>query len=221
MVKPVPMVLTLLVAAGLAVSPGAAADPQSCPAVCDQIPDTAWIAAADIPLATTARWPALATVAVPETGAPSPLRFEELCGRPAPAGDPRGYAVTATARVERPDGQWRLQAQVLHWRGETWRGGQLATEVFNTAVATLRGCQQGAPDQSPSLTVAEPGRAAAVIAGPVLAHTYLVVHPQSSTLSALTLWSSAPQVPWPPIDDGTVLDALLRPLCAAYLGSCG
>ncbi len=219
--KPVPMVLTVLVVAGLLVSPGAGADQQSCPTVCDQIPDTAWIAPGDIPLATTARWPALATVAVPETGAPSPLHFEELCARPAPAGDPRGYAVAATARVARPEGQWQLQAQVLHWRGETWRGGQLATQVFNAAVAALRGCQQGAPDQSPSLTVAEPSRAAAVIAGPVLAHSYLVVHPQSSTLSTLTLWSSAPQVPWPPIDDATVLDALLRPLCAAYLGSCG
>jgi len=220
--KSVPVVATVLVTAGLLVSPGVGADPQSCPAVCDQIPDTAWIAAGDIPLAATHRWPALAAVAVAETGAPAPLRVEELCRRPAETGGPRRYAVAARATVARPDRQWQLQAQILHWRGETWRGGQLATEVFNAAVAVLRGCQRAAPDQSPSVTVDEPGRVAAAIAGPVLAHTYLVVHPQSSTLSALTLWSTAPARPaWPPLDDGVVLDALFSPLCAAYLGSCG
>jgi hypothetical protein len=52
-------------------------------------------------------------------------------------------------------------------------------------------------------------------------HTYLVAHPQNSTISELTLWSSgSPQVPGLLIPDAQVLDALTAPVCAAYIGSC-
>jgi hypothetical protein len=55
----------------------------------------------------------------------------------------------------------------------------------------------------------------------VIMHTYLVAHPENSTLSELTLWASDPvQLPWPIISDAQVLDAMAAPLCAAYLGSC-
>ncbi|EUA23104.1 hypothetical protein I553_5290 [Mycobacterium xenopi 4042] len=114
-----------------------------------------------------------------------------------------------------------MQAQVLHWRGDTARGGQNAVSVFNTAAADLRGCQLGAPNQSPSITVDELNRLAAVISGPVILHTYLVAEPQNSSLSELSLWSSSPpQTPWPTLSDPQVLDAMSGPLCAAYLGSC-
>lgn len=123
--------------------------------------------------------------------------------------------------VVHPDGQWQLQAQVLHWRGDTARGGQIAASVFGTAVAALRACQLGAPLQSPSVTDDEPTRMAAVISGPVIMYTYLVAHVSSSTISELTLWSSGPpQVPWPTVADSAVLDALTAPLCEAYIGSC-
>jgi hypothetical protein len=52
-------------------------------------------------------------------------------------------------------------------------------------------------------------------------HTYLVAHPQSSTISELTLWASDPPLlPWPIISDSQVLDAMTSPVCAAYIGSC-
>src|SRR5262249_30987485 len=135
--------------------------------------------------------------------------------------DARESAVGSRATVTRPDGQWQLQAQVLHWRGDTARGGPTAAGVFSNAVAALRACQQGAPQQSPSITADEPNRMAAVVSGPVVMHTYLVAHVASSTVTALTLWMSGPpQVPWPSISDDAVLDALTTPLCEAYIASC-
>lgn len=120
-----------------------------------------------------------------------------------------------------PDGQWQLQAQILHWRGDTASGGAIAASVFGNAVGALRSCQQRAPQQSPSITSDETNRMAAVISGPVVMHTYLVAHPASSTISELTLWSSGPpQVAWPAMPDDPVLNAMTAPLCEAYIASC-
>ena len=139
--------------------------------------------------------------------------------------DPRAYAVAARAVAGQPDGQWQVQAQIVHWRGETWRGGQLASAAFDTAVAALRACQVTAPQFSPSITTAEPNRLAAVISGPVVAHQFLVVDPRSSTISELVFSHNAgsgpPAARWPAVPDAQVLDAMAGPLCAAYLGSCG
>lgn len=217
---------TMLVAGGLAtacVSSGIThADPETCPPECDRIPDAAWIAPAGIPLNSTYRWPSLAGVAVPTTGTATPrFRFEEVCATPAFPQDTRNSAVASRATVGNPQGQWQLQAQVLHWRGDTARGGQNVSSVFDIAGAALRGCQLGAATESPSVTVDEANRLAAVISGPVIMHTYLVAHPESSTISELTLWSSeSPQQTWPIISDAQVLDAMSSPVCAAYIGSC-
>jgi hypothetical protein len=217
---------TVLVAGGVVVAPMAAipahADPETCPPVCDRIPDTAWIRRRDVPLNSVYGWPVLASVAVAVTGAGAGMgprfRFEELCATPEVPQDPRSYAVAGRATVVNPDGQWQLQAQVLHWRGDTAHGGQLAVSVFATAVAALRGCQLGPP---PQITTEEPNRLAAVLTGAVTMHTYLVAHPASSTVSELALWStSPPQVPWPVVADAQVLGALTAPLCTAYIGSC-
>ena len=113
------------------------------------------------------------------------FRFEELCASPPVADDPRAYAVAARAVAGQPDGQWQVQAQIVHWRGETWRGGQLAGAAFDAAVAALRACQVTAPQFSPSITTAEPNRMAAVISGPVVARQFLLVDPRSSTISEL------------------------------------
>ena len=197
------------------------AEPDTCPPVCDRIPNTAWMASQAVPLDSVYRWPALAGVAMAVTGATPRFRFEELCGTPAAPQDTHEYAVAGRAAVANPDGQWQLQAQVLHWRGDTWLGGQLATSVFNAAVAALRTCQGGAPSQSPSITTVQTNRMAAVISAPVIMHSYLVAHPQSSTISGLTLWSTAPpEVQWPATPDATVLEAMTAPLCAAYISSC-
>ena len=135
--------------------------------------------------------------------------------------DPRSWAVAERALVVNPEGQWQLQAQVLHWRGETWRGGQLAQEVFDTAAGALRSCQRTNVTASPSVTTDEPDRMAAVIGGPVILHQYLVANPGNSTITELAMWSTAPPLTtWPGVDDTAVLDAMGAPLCAAYIGSC-
>jgi hypothetical protein len=217
---------TILIAGGLVVgctsAVAANADPETCPPVCDRIPDTAWIPSSAIPMNSAYRWPSLAAVAVPMTGTATPrFRFEEVCATPIFPQDTRNSAVAARATVLNAQGQWQLQAQVLHWRGDTTRGGQNASSVVGVAAAALRGCQLGAAAESPSLTVDEPNRLAAVISGPVIMHTYLVAQPENSTISELTLWSSEPpQVPWPVISDTQVLDAMTLPVCGAYLGSC-
>lgn len=216
---------TMLIAGSLAVASVAAspanADPENCPPVCDQIPDSAWISAATVPLNWMYHWPGLTGQAAAVTGTTPRFRFEELCATPGVPRDPRDYAVASRATVLHPDGQWQLRAQILHWRGDTPSGGQSVGSVFAAALAALRGCQQGAPLQSPSITTDEPDRLAAVVSGPVIMHTYLVAHADSSTISELSLWSSAPpQVPWPLIADAEVLDAMTAPLCTAYIGSC-
>ena len=87
-----------------------------------------------IPLNSTYRWPSLAGLAVPMTGTTTPrFRFEEVCATPAFPQDTRNSAVAAGRRCANPQGQWQLQAQVLHWRGDTARGGQTASSVFGIA----------------------------------------------------------------------------------------
>ncbi|CAM4003455.1 ATPase [Mycobacterium senriense] len=218
---------TMLVAGGFAVAlivvVPAHADPETCPGLCDRIPNTAWIDQHAVPLDAVYHWPALAGQAVQTTGsAPGPrFRFEELCAAAAIPQDPRDSAVAAHVTVQHPDGQWQLQAQVLHWRGDTSHGGAIATTAFSNAVAALRACQQRAPQESPSLTTDDSTRMAAVISGPVVMHTYLFAHPASSTISEVTLWSTAPpQTAWPAMVDDPVLNAMSAPLCEAYIASC-
>ena len=220
-VAPAASVAAVLVAAGvLVVAPPASAEPTYvCPPACSRIPGAAWINPADIPLAAHYSWQPLAGLAV--TSAAPRFRFEELCGSPAAPADPRGYSVAEHVVITNPVGQWQLQAQILHWRGETWRGGQLALDVVSGAAAALRACQQTNPVASPSLTLDEPDRLAAVISGPVILHQYLLADPVSSTVTELALWSSAPPaIPYPTLSDTAVLDSLGTPLCSAYLGSC-
>jgi hypothetical protein len=225
------IVATMLVVGGFAVAlivvVPAHADPETCPPVCDQIPNTAWIRQHAVPLDSVYNWPALAGHAAVLTGTGSGtaagprFRFEDLCATPAVPQDARDSAVAARVTLAHPDGQWQLQAQVLHWRGDTARGGPTAAAVFSNAVAALRGCQRGAPAQSPSITSDETNRMAAVISGPVVMHTYLVAHVASSTISELTLWSSGPvEVPWPSMADDPVLNSMTAPLCDAYIASC-
>ena len=191
----------------------------NCPPACNRIPDTAWIAPSAIPLHSVYAWPKLAGLSV--TARPARFRFEELCGTPTAAGDPRAYAVAERSQVSNPSGEWQLQAQVLHWPGETWRGGQWAQETVVAAVAALKSCQAGNPSASASLVVNEPDRVAAAVSGPVVLHEYLLADPFNSTVTELALWSEAPtRTPWPSVTDSAVLDALGAPLCTAYIGSC-
>jgi hypothetical protein len=221
------MLAAVMATCGMAIASTSAnsalAAPVDCPPNCDRIPDSAWIEPTDVPLYPVYHWPALAGLAV--TSAEPRFRFEETCATAPVAGDARAYAVAARAVVATPDGQWQLQVQVMHWRGETWRGGQIALATFQAAVAALRSCQLTAPSTSPSITTDEAERAAAVISGsgpgqPVV-HEYLVAHPRSSTVAELAMWaSSPPRVDWPSVPDAQLLNALTAPLCTAYIDSC-
>lgn len=221
------MLAAIAAAWGLAVVPGAVgpayAVPMDCPPNCDRIPNSAWIASTDIPLYATYRWPGLAGVAVTATN--PRFRFEEACASPPVPDDPRSFAVAARATVVQPEGQWQLQVQVLHWRGETWRGGQRASAVFDRAVAALRGCQLTSPLTSPSLTTDTPDRMAGVLSGVLpgqaVLHEYLLVNPSNSTVVELAMWATTPpRVDWPAVPDAQILDAMSAPLCAAYIDSC-
>jgi hypothetical protein len=195
------LVLTSVLAASLiAGAPPTAAQPAgNCPPSCNRIPATAWISPLSIPLDSRYDWPELSGVAV--TARPSRFRFEELCASPPVAQDPRSYAVAERAVVNNAEGEWQLQAQVLHWPGET--------------------CQQTNAAASPSVTTDEPERLAAAVGGPVILHQYLLADPVNSTVTELALWSqSPPRTPWPAVIDATVFDSLGAPLCVAYIGSC-
>ncbi|WP_155915490.1 MULTISPECIES: ATPase [unclassified Mycolicibacterium] len=212
-----------LVLCGLAAAPPSAwPDPSAdCPPLCDRIPDSAWVPASQLPLAREYRWPGLAGLAV--TAASPRFRFEEECAAAAVPGDPRGYAVAERSEVGQPAGHWQLRVQVIHWRGETWQGGQTALAVVQGAAAALRACQHTAPGNSPSITTDQPGRLAAVISldGGRVLHEYLLADPDNSTVVELAMWSSTPpQVAWSAPPDSQVLNALADPLCTAYIGSC-
>jgi len=214
----------LLVSCSVLVVPVARAYPETCPPICDQIPATAWPSPSTLPLYETSHWPPLAGLAA---RAPQPrFLFEQLCGTQRAADDPRIYAVAATAEVLAPPGQWQLHAQILHWRGETWRGSELAMSVFDTAAEALRTCQSAPVELSPKITTDDDDRLAAELSGPVTVHQYLLAHPQSSTISELVFWA-VPEldgqlaVPWPAPTDAVVLEAMATPLCGAYLSSCG
>lgn len=215
----------VLICCSVIAAPGwARASPDTCPPACDRIPGSAWPDAAALPLFDVYRWPGLAGIAV--TSKQPRFRFEDVCASPPLPDDPRSYAVAAKAVVTAADGQWQLQVQVIHWRGETWRGGQLAQAALRSAANSLRACQRTAASASPSVTTDEPERLAAVIGGPVLVHQYLLADPSSSTIGEVALWAAqAPGVPpppaWAPTPDAAVFDAMAAPLCEAYLGSCG
>lgn len=215
--------VTVSCALVLDVPEHAHASPDNCPPACDRIPDSAWIDPAALPLYSTYSWPTPSALAV--TASEPRFRFEELCATPPMRGDPRDYAVAAKAAVANPPGQWQLQVQVVHWRGDVWLGGQNAGQTIKAAAAALRACQASAPGVSPSVTTDQPGRLAAVIsvagAAPMVVHQYLVSHPASGTVVELAMWASPPPlVGWPLVGDDRVLDALTAPLCTAYIGSC-
>jgi hypothetical protein len=212
-----------LVACALVFAPNFRADavPGFCPPICDAIPDSAWIAPTSIPLYDVYRWPGLAGLAV--NAHPRRFAFEELCASPPVASDARNYAVAARASAGNPEGQWQLQAQLIHWRGDTATGGPTVTSILEQARSRLYACQATVPTASPSITTNDRDRIAAVIsvAGRRVMRQYLLASPDSSTVVELALWSALPpQVPWPAVADAVVLAALASPLCSAYLGSC-
>nr|WP_231965764.1 ATPase [Mycobacterium sp. E802] len=210
-----------LVLCGLAAAPPSAwPEPSAdCPPLCDRIPDSAWVAPSQLPLYREYRWPGLAGVAV--TADAPRFRFAEDCAVSPVPGDPRSYAVAARADVGRPAGDCQLRVQVIHWRGETWLGGQTALAVVQGAASALRGCR--VPGMTTSITTDQPGQLAAVLTldGKRVLHQYLLADSRNSTIVELAMWSiTPPRVAWSAPSDEVVLDALAEPLCTAYIGSC-
>ncbi len=112
---------------------------------------SAWIESSSVPLYPVYRWPGLAGLATTVT-APR-FEFESWCASPARvADDPRDYVVAARARVANPPGQWNLQVQVLHWRGDVVTGGRTALQTLEWARMSLASCHLTAPQVSPSIT---------------------------------------------------------------------
>lgn len=215
---------TLLVAVAVCASaPAYADDPQRCPPTCDSIPTAAWIDPLDIPMRDSYQWPVLHEVAEVAAVTTAPrFRFEELCASPQVMGDPRSYAVSSKAIVDPGPGHWQLHAQVVHWRGDTITGGSTALAVVQAASDAVLACQRTAPAVSPSITTDEPGLLAVVFSGPVVVHQYLVAHLNSSTVTELAFSAASPPlIKWAGVADRDVLDAMVTPLCAAYVSSCG
>ena len=119
------MLAAVLATCGLAIAPRSRrlVGPRGLPAVLRPDPGFGLDRPDVHPLYSTYRWPGLAGFAVTAPTRASSSR--RLRTHPLPT-TPVAYAVAARAVVPKPDGQWQLQVQVMHWRGETWRGGRHA-----------------------------------------------------------------------------------------------
>jgi hypothetical protein len=203
----------------------------NCPPACTQIPDAAWIDPAATPLYDDYRWAPLAPLSEPV----SKPRFkaDELCAAGPQTSDERDGSLAARIILPNPPGQWQLQVQILHWRGDPWIAGQRASAVMDAATSLLRNncsfnspgvsvtriAEQnlpgGNPGQSLTATITEIGTS------PQVAHVYLISDLRNSTVVELAMSStSPPAVDWPTINDDQLLAAMVAPLCTAYVNSC-
>lgn len=203
----------------------------NCPPACTQIPDTAWIAATSIPLYDKYSWPPLGPLSEPV----SEPRFEsdELCAAGPSADDERDNAIAAHIVLPQPPGQWQLQVQIVHWRGDPWIAGQQASAVMDAATSLLRDkCSYNSPGVSVSrfatqnLPGGHPGQSVSAVITetgdtPLVAHEYLVSDLRNNTVVEVAMWSiSPPKLDWPPIGDDQLLADMVAPLCTAYVNSC-
>ena len=158
---------------------------------------------------------------------------DELCAAGPAADDERASALAARIVLPNPPGQWQLQVQILHWRGDPWIAGQRASAVMDSATKVLRNnCSFNAPGVSVSriaeqnLPGGHPGGALTAVitetgATPMVAREYLVSDLRNSSVVELTMWStSPPAVDWPAINDDQLLADMVAPLCTAYVNSC-
>ena len=136
-----------------------------------------------MPLYNDYSWAALAPLSEPVS---SP-RFEadDLCAAGPAADDERASALAARTILPNLPGQWQLQVQILHWRGDPWIAGQRASAVMDSATSMVRNnCSSTAPEVSVSRVAEQnvpghPGQSlTAVITEigntPRIAHEYLV-----------------------------------------------
>jgi hypothetical protein len=196
----------------------------NCPPACDRIPDAAWIDPSAVPLYSTYSWPPLAGLAA--TSSRPRFRFEEPCSTPRPQYEQRDGTVAAKSILTHPPDQWQLQVQIIHWRGDPWVGGQRASTTMDWAAAALRACKLSTSQVSVSVSADAPGNGLAAVvsvggAKPIVIHQYLVSDVRNSTIVEVAMWtSSPPRLNWPETNDRQLIDAMIAPLCRAYVDSC-
>ncbi|WP_373203185.1 ATPase [Mycobacterium marinum] len=158
---------------------------------------------------------------------------DELCATGAAAADDeRASALAARINLPNPPGQWQLQVQILHWRGDPWIAGQRASAVMDSATSILRNsCAITAPEVSVSRITEQnvpghPGQSLTAVISqigttPRIVHEYLVSDLRSNTVVELAMWSTdPPAVDWPTVNDDQLLAEMVAPLCTAYVNSC-
>jgi hypothetical protein len=202
----------------------------NCPPACTQIPDSAWIAPPAIPLYKNYSWPALAPLSESVSG--PRFKVDELCAAPPVADDERDGALASRVILPEPPGQWQLQVQILHWRGDPWIAGQRASAVMDSTTSLLRNSCSFTASGVSVARIAEqnipghPGQSLAAVitvagTAPMIAHEYLVSDLRNSTVVELAMWStSPPAVDWPTMNDDQLLADMVAPLCTAYVNSC-
>ncbi|OBI46438.1 hypothetical protein A5707_21530 [Mycobacterium kyorinense] len=206
---------------------GAAAAP-AVAAAATTVPAAAWISAGQLPLDATQHWPSLASIA--ERPADNTFRIEQLCRVDAP--DHRLVAAAgveaARAGVDRGQGEWSVQQQIVHYPGDTWRMGQTADALFTSLQNTLSHCGSTAPGTQVKVTTPRShcpssqrggcSQTAATVDVPAQqtsAHVYLAS--VGSAVTELTVWSTgAPAVAWPDISDDEVFAAMNPQLCTVW-----
>jgi len=164
----------------------------------------------------------------------SPVQSRRNYGAAGPiARDERDGALAARIILPNRSGQWQLQVQILHWRGDPWIAGQRASAVMDAATTLLRdncainspgvsvtriaeqNLSGGNPGQSLGATITELGTS------PTVAHVYLISDLRNSTVVEVAVWStSPPALDWPTINDDQLLADMVAPLCTAYVNSC-
>jgi hypothetical protein len=174
----------------------------NCPPACTQIPDSAWIAPAAIPLYGDYSWAPLAPLSEPVSNP----RFEadELCAAGPAHDDERDSTLAVRIMLPNPPGRWQLQVQILQWRGDPWIAGQRASAVMDSATSMLRNkCSFTAPGVSVSriaeqnLPGGHPGQSLTAViteagATPRVTHEYLVSDLHNSTVVEVVMWSTSP-----------------------------
>ncbi|WP_157626091.1 ATPase [Mycobacterium sp. 155] len=168
----------------------------NCPPACTKIPDSAWMAPHTIPLYDKYSWPQLG----PLSEAVSSPRFksDKLCAAAPLAAEEHDSALASRVILPNPPGQWQLQVQILHWRGDPWVGGQRASAVMDSATALLRNnCSFNAPGVSVSRITEQsvpghPGQSLAAVitmggAAPLVAYEYLVSDLRNGTVVELAM----------------------------------
>jgi hypothetical protein len=187
------------------------------------IPAAAWIGANALPLNDSEHWPDLASISQPLTD--GPFEIQSRC-HVAPDTRLTKGAQIERARIEQGGNAWSLQQQVVHYPGDPWRMGQLASALFNSMVETVMNCESSAPGALVGVTTAEShcenvrpcSQFAATIDIPlnqVIAHVYL--SSVGSSVTELSLWSSrTPSRPWSAPSDADILAAMNRQLCMAW-----